>query len=102
MRNTIGAVLAIAVAATVASVHRDRRMDCHVLDIERERLGTAVSCRPSRRSVSARSPGAAAGLHHPPGRNGKSHTEVVYAVTSLSAVDAHLGRVATWLRGQGR
>ncbi|WP_231137730.1 ISAs1 family transposase [Rhodococcus opacus] len=32
-------------------------------------------------------------------RNGKRYTEVVYAVTSLAAVDAHPGQVATWLRG---
>lgn len=30
---------------------------------------------------------------------GKRHTEVVYAVTSLSAVDAQPGQVADWLRG---
>ncbi|WP_169847207.1 ISAs1 family transposase, partial [Rhodococcus triatomae] len=33
------------------------------------------------------------------GRDCKRRTEVVYAVTSLSVLDAHPGQVATWLRG---
>ena len=32
-------------------------------------------------------------------KTGKRHTEVVYAVTSLSAIDAQPGQVADWLRG---
>lgn len=32
-------------------------------------------------------------------RGDRLHTEIVYAVTSLSATDAHPDQIATWLRG---